>query len=392
MKMKEVCSATGLTDRTIRYYIEEDLITPEIKRNYSGRKSIDFSERDVADLKDISILRKAGFSIADIKSIQEIPSNSIQIIEKLKDSINQNIQEQSETLKVLNALDKDTDYSVHTLAACLAEANTDRQNPENRKFEKAKEIVLALPKAILCLIVIIVPILLVVASFRQYLYPDFKIRSAICLLLTILPAVAGIKVWFSKNNHYGILITCLCFLPIAFLCSLFAFDSSTTTNITYYLEMEGRVRESEIFPRWAKTSAYFEDENGELKSMDTGAKYYYHYTYGFDDSYDIYAEWTLPKNEFADEIGRQREIFKARQENSVLNNGNRLVTVIDHGNYHCLCSYSGNKRNSMPFDEQTDNYSCSIFAYDEEKCRVRYIDSYSLQNGTYEPYYIQLDW
>lgn len=43
MKMKALCEATGLTDRAIRYYIDEALICPAYKENYLGRKTFDFS-------------------------------------------------------------------------------------------------------------------------------------------------------------------------------------------------------------------------------------------------------------------------------------------------------------------------------------------------------------
>ena len=68
MKIKAVCEQTGLTDRTIRYYIEEGLISPFYTENYLGRKNFNFSEADVAMLKDIAILRKFGFSIAEIEA------------------------------------------------------------------------------------------------------------------------------------------------------------------------------------------------------------------------------------------------------------------------------------------------------------------------------------
>ena len=40
MKIKAVCEATGLTDRTVRYYIEEELISPVYTENYLGRKTL----------------------------------------------------------------------------------------------------------------------------------------------------------------------------------------------------------------------------------------------------------------------------------------------------------------------------------------------------------------
>ena len=84
MKIKAVCEQTGLTDRTIRYYIEEGLISPFYTENYLGRKNFDFSEADVAMLKDIAILRKFGFSIAEIKQLSQHPEEAVSIIQRLQ--------------------------------------------------------------------------------------------------------------------------------------------------------------------------------------------------------------------------------------------------------------------------------------------------------------------
>lgn len=72
MKIKEVIKETGLTDRAIRLYIENELVKPEYDENYNGRKSIDFSENDIQQLKNIALLRKADFSIPEIKSLQMV--------------------------------------------------------------------------------------------------------------------------------------------------------------------------------------------------------------------------------------------------------------------------------------------------------------------------------
>ena len=74
MKMKAVCEATGLTDRTVRYYIDENLISPLYTENYLGRKTFDFSDADIQQLKDIAVLRKFGFSIGEIRQFpMDIP-------------------------------------------------------------------------------------------------------------------------------------------------------------------------------------------------------------------------------------------------------------------------------------------------------------------------------
>ena len=45
MKIKAVCEQTGLTDRTIRYYIEEGLISPIfIQRTTSAERTLTFQK------------------------------------------------------------------------------------------------------------------------------------------------------------------------------------------------------------------------------------------------------------------------------------------------------------------------------------------------------------
>ena len=68
MKMKEVCAATGLTERAVRFYVQEQLVSPQSQRR-GGRTWLDFSDADVERLRAIGTLRKAGFTIDEIRSM-----------------------------------------------------------------------------------------------------------------------------------------------------------------------------------------------------------------------------------------------------------------------------------------------------------------------------------
>ena len=68
MKMKEVCIQTGLTERAVRFYVQEKLVVPLAQRR-GGRTWLDFSPADVERLKAIATLRKAGFTIEEIRSM-----------------------------------------------------------------------------------------------------------------------------------------------------------------------------------------------------------------------------------------------------------------------------------------------------------------------------------
>ena len=80
MKIKNVCECTGLTDRTIRYYIEENLISPEYTQSYNGRRTFEFSSEDVELLKQISVLRTFNFTIEEICAIKNDPHQTPKVI------------------------------------------------------------------------------------------------------------------------------------------------------------------------------------------------------------------------------------------------------------------------------------------------------------------------
>ena len=70
MKMKEVCAQTGLTERAVRFYVQEKLVVPLAQRR-GGRTWLDFSPADVDRLKAISTLRKAGFTLEELRAMIE---------------------------------------------------------------------------------------------------------------------------------------------------------------------------------------------------------------------------------------------------------------------------------------------------------------------------------
>lgn len=119
MKMKAVCEASGLTDRTVRYYIEEQLVFPAYTENYFGRKQFDFSQSDVQALKDIAVLRKFGFSISEIKDMMVYPQNIPSIVKALKKRKQEQIEMENEQLQALQQLEKEHSGSVSELASCL---------------------------------------------------------------------------------------------------------------------------------------------------------------------------------------------------------------------------------------------------------------------------------
>ena len=66
MKIKELSEITGLTKRTIRFYEDAGLIHPE-KSNRNGRDFREYSQQDAELLREVIVLRKARFTIDEIR-------------------------------------------------------------------------------------------------------------------------------------------------------------------------------------------------------------------------------------------------------------------------------------------------------------------------------------
>ncbi|WP_426350310.1 MerR family transcriptional regulator [Alloiococcus sp. CFN-8] len=72
MLIKEAAKSSGLTKKAIEYYIEQELIAPKILCN--GYR--EFEDKDIEALKKISVYRRLGLSIEEIKEVQRDLSGS----------------------------------------------------------------------------------------------------------------------------------------------------------------------------------------------------------------------------------------------------------------------------------------------------------------------------
>lgn len=86
MKIGEVAKRTGLTEKAIRVYVDNGLVTPTIEQT-THRNSYDFTEENIKELERISIFRKAGFSIFEISTIQREPHRLPELVKSKQDSL-----------------------------------------------------------------------------------------------------------------------------------------------------------------------------------------------------------------------------------------------------------------------------------------------------------------
>lgn len=103
MKIKEVSAITGLTQKTIRFYESAGLVVPSSDQ-VNGRSFRDYSEADIVHLKEIAALRRARFSIEEIKQMQTEPQHVQEIFNVYYNRVKQEKIELDKLLTVLDSI------------------------------------------------------------------------------------------------------------------------------------------------------------------------------------------------------------------------------------------------------------------------------------------------
>ena len=121
MRIQEVIQKTGLSRRTIYYYIDQNMIAPRVNPTNGYH---DFSEKDIQKLFLIRKLREADLPLADIRSILKQPRTTpfylhkqLNVLQKQLMSIQKAISEMdrlASQLPVCQSLDQLTDMLEET--------------------------------------------------------------------------------------------------------------------------------------------------------------------------------------------------------------------------------------------------------------------------------------
>ncbi len=408
MKMKAVCEATGLTDRTVRYYMEEKLIAPAFSENYLGRKTFDFSEGDVKTLKDVAVLRKFGYTVAEIREMLLEPQQIPRITRELQRRKESLIHEEEAFLRALSGLDAENTESVAQLAASLTEQVSSREIPVEdvtkyarqyvyEMFANVAKTVLTFPIIWWPAILFVLMMVFTVPALRFPVFPLSFIAKAFLVLLPtilicVLPKTKLPRKWKTIGRRI-LLLLCLFTSYISLVVFIGNKPISRTTDFENYRIFESRFPGNsddlfqDMFPQWPN---YFENrkqEDGKWKKVNLDAHYFYQYLPDWYGSYDVYAEWPLEKEAFDQEVARVKGVFEKHASAKKTYN----YVTMQKGPYICLIIYYvpfGGK----PFERAVHDYTYYIFAYDEQNLRVRYIYCDSEDDGYDQPYYLSLDW
>ena len=400
MKMKTVCELTGLTDRAVRYYIEEELLAPDYAENYLGRKSFDFSEADIARLQEICVLRKFGFGVAEIREIVTDPTRAGALIAANRARKEKAVASEQEVLEVLRGLDTDKPYTLSELAEALSRPAVEPGAlPQDSEKQPILRCIGRVLTGAVTLTVAVLPVLFVLARTVRHAnvsrYATFDKFHLLCVLLALVPTMVTCLLFWIRRRSTGkpkrrwgrgvALCLCVLYLPWSLFFSVNTLGLSRTADIRDYRRLDADClanRDPFYHKLFPIQPHYFENgENGETVWLD--AHYLYWERGGMDYTYDIYAEWPLREEAFDKEVARVTELFEGQS-----GNGSWKVVTVERGSYICHAYYTGDPL----FAPVTDSYTYYIFAYDPDALRVRYILCDSLENGADQPYYLSLDW
>ena len=395
MKMKTVCEQTGLTDRAVRYYIEEGLIDPEYIENYLGRLAYAFSDQDVAALKDVVVLRKYGFSVAEIRQMQSEPKTIPSLLGALRTRKCEGIAEEQSLLDVLLAVDAEQSASVRELSAALSDAadrvaapredaRLDYQQRAFRLFCRLFSLLIALLELLGCVVIVWL-------SCMDYHYPKGSPKARALTILFLIPAVLTVVLplfrtkaaWLCRMRRIVAVICVLCLLP-SLLFSFALFDRSETNTIWAYRRFD------------LNCPANYDGAFQSLFPMESmfldGKQYYYCYQETvFGKSCVILSEWQLKDDEFAEEVDRVRELFEkdypkwGRWDRTVMQ-------TYQQGNYIGLLCYEGQSPITEVQKSEGHDGVYYLFAYDESEKTVRYLYFYSEIGDNSTSYYNSLNW
>ena len=429
MKIKDVITETGLTDRAIRLYIENGLVTPSCSENYAGRKNIDFTQDDVETLKNIATLRKAGFSINEIKQIRLGDEPCRKALEEFMEKTSQEIQSNKAVLEKLEAVAVKEDITMEVICESLNSVTQEKDIPEtdiklslDEKIEKYFFTALASVGLLYIFGCVLYTILICKTNFN-YLYPSvfafdwrffskllivlFIVSSCVCLLLTY-----NKKILFSKRKKRltrSLLISVVSIvlsIPFFFftVTSIFTPNAcSKTTAPKNYLIIDEYAQSEDI-------TSFFPTEIHDYATYDhfipwlllnfpdtypDSTKYYYKYFndfFGGNEFTEIYTEWKLlDKYKNNSDFDKYYNEYKEEYLNMRFHEL-ESVTIKTKGDWQCVYYDDSSEKN------WSKRYQYRIFAYNDETETLRFIyvnrnikDPVDSANEIL-PHYLNLEW
>ncbi len=404
MKIKTVTEITGLTDRAVRLYIDSGLVSPEITENHAGRKSIEFSESDVALLKKIALLRKAGFAIADIRALLSDETQARCVISTFIKNVETEIENKAEIVARLKSIEADSVINADKVCEALSATVSAVKVPDEDMMHSARDESDRKFAVVASLVFTFLPILVYAGvnlinklqfRYSHFTAKDFLWNFIFCFGWFLIMIMGGVsfllcrkKFSFSKGRKRRktaseiLILCCFALLVPSSLTSVFAIGFvptvySQTTDVNDYLILDSTVEDvygeeiRSVFPEKIPESAGKKGD-GWVDSYPYTTRYYYMYQSAIDHSFDVFAEWSLPEDEFLQAVDDVPDNY---------------VHSEYKGEWNCL--YYIDTEQEVEADQTY--YWFLIFAYNEKTRSVRYIASYAIDSQNL-PYFQTVEW
>ena len=382
MKMKDAIEKTQLTDRAIRLYIENGLVSPSCSENYAGRKNIEFSESDVEALKNVATLRKAGFSISEIKLMGSGQVPCRETLEEFIERTSERIESDKAVVEKLEAVVMSEDLSIETICESLNAVTEEKSVPQE---DSQVSLITKITRIVFLTIgslSLVAAILLAIQTYHyevkgwlHYLYPTYTFPELLILLLPLAPIVLALYFIFSyrkitflcrkKKIIKNVISVALAALLVWFtvyesiymwILSLDDFPGvviSETDNFENYMDFDSEQAEitlAEFLPQ-------------EVSSTDVKNYRYIYQEYGVSHEppeTTVFLELELSEKEF-NEIVEKYKSFRPTDSTCEPDEFNST--------YWTIIFYREN-------DERSPSNYAPVFAYDKYINRVRFICEY----------------
>lgn len=384
MKIKAVCVETGLSDRAIRYYIDEGLISPNYTENYLGRKNYDFTQEDIAALKHIATLRSFDFTVEEIRSMIHDSTKSQAIIHDVRLRTEKIVTEGEKRLSVLMQLDPEKNYTVEQLAEEISQIMSYAiVHQESYRIPCSQRIIDFIKKSLI-FIVVWVPVVLIVYWYRvfaaHYRYPVYDwplLLTVVCVLPSVLLLLgAGTRFWKRKFVRGLLLSLCLVLCPVGSISTAFCVSHSETIGPYNYRFFEARCS--------ANWDLMFQElflPVGEI----VPDRYYYYLEDLLDEYYLIYAEEEMREEKFVEEVARVTQFFEENKPTEKQVQLGATYSREQKGSFQLMVIYMPGKC----LAEDTDGRYYA-FAYNPSNRTVRYFHINNLWDG--QQYSLDIEW
>ena len=413
MKIKQVCELTGLTDRTIRYYIEEELVFPAYTENYMGRRAYDFTEADVTALNHIATLRKFGFTVEEIRELQRRPSQSQRILAQVRERKQAAAGAEQEALTLLDGLGRLTDYTVPQLVEALGDVAERAKLPPEKYRPDVYDVCEMVVKALIYVAVLLAPMGFLAHwlgwYWKYHRYAAFGVFNALSVLLALVPTGVLLIAWLRPEwirRRWRAWLLCLLYLPFSWGFAKGMLGDSVTTDIRYYRVWDYYIAETDVALNTLFPEAVHSGWSTGETSIYTDTDYFYRArarTIGGSSSYygemmhsdhEIFAEWLMPTEHLPEEIERVDALF---QKYDGRDSWGWQVCRTQHGDFTCWFLFwefpLTAEAVSDPFDPSNPVREYLLFAYNEQTGRVRYGAGRVLDADWPDyPYFRSLDW